>query len=57
MNEAIILATKYNYKKIRLDTLSNMTAAIGLYKKNGFYEIPAYYYNPEKTAVFFQKIL
>ena len=57
LNEAIMLATKYNYKKIRLDTLSNMTAAIGLYKKNGFYEIPAYYYNPEKTAVFFQKIL
>ena len=57
LNEAILLAEKYGYKKIRLDTLSNMTPAIDLYKKNGFYEIPAYYYNPEKTAVYFEKIL
>jgi ribosomal protein S18 acetylase RimI-like enzyme len=57
LNEAIQLAIKYGYKKIRLDTLSNMTPAIELYKENGFYEIPAYYYNPEKTAVYFEKIL
>ena len=57
LNEAISLAKKYGYKKIRLDTLSNMTPAIELYKKNGFYEIPAYYYNPEKTAVYFEKLL
>ena len=57
LNEAIALAKKYGYKKIRLDTLSDMTPAIELYKKNGFYEIPAYYYNPEKAAVYFEKIL
>lgn len=57
LKEAIGLAKKYGYKKIRLDTLNNMLPAIELYKKNGFYEIPAYYYNPQKTAVYFEKIL
>ncbi|MFT3909676.1 MAG: GNAT family N-acetyltransferase [Ferruginibacter sp.] len=57
LQDALKLAKKYNYKKIRLDTLSNMTPAINLYKRNGFYEIPAYYFNPESTAVFFEKIL
>jgi len=57
LNEALLLAKKYNYKKIRLDTLTNMKPAIDLYKKNGFYEIPAYYYNPESTAVYFEKKL
>ncbi len=55
--EALLLAKKYGYKKIRLDTLSNMKPAIDLYKRNGFYEIPAYYFNPESTAVYFEKIL
>ena len=57
LEEALALAKRYGYKKIQLDTLSNMTPAINLYKKNGFYEIPAYYHNPEKTAVYFEKIL
>ncbi|MEP7163061.1 MAG: GNAT family N-acetyltransferase [Ferruginibacter sp.] len=57
LNEAILLAEKYGYKKIRLDTLSNMMTAISLYKQNGFYEIQPYYFNPENTAVYFEKIL
>lgn len=57
LHEALLLAKKYGYKKIRLDTLSNMKPAIDLYKRNGFYEIPAYYFNPESTAVYFEKIL
>lgn len=57
LQEALSLAKKHNYKKIRLDTLSNMHPAINLYKRNGFYEIPAYYFNPEKTAVYFEKEL
>lgn len=57
LQDALAMAKKYHYKKIRLDTLSNMTPAINLYKRNGFYEIPAYYFNPEETAVFFEKIL
>ena len=57
LEKAISLATTYNYEKIRLDTLSNMTPAISLYKQYGFYEIPAYYHNPEKTVVYFEKQL
>ena len=57
LQHALMLANKYNYKRIRLDTLSHMIPAINLYQKNGFREIPAYYYNPEPTAVFFEKEL
>ncbi len=57
LQDALTLARKYNYRRIRLDTLSNMLPAINLYKRNGFYEIPPYYFNPETTAVFFEKFL
>ena len=57
LEEAIKLAIECGYKKIRLDTLSNMHPAINLYTQYGFYEIPAYYYNPEPTAVYFEKDL
>jgi putative acetyltransferase len=51
------LAKGLNYDYIRLDTLNHMTPAINLYKKYGFYEIPAYYHNPVSTAVYFEKKL
>lgn len=54
LEKAIELAKALNYKIIRLDTLNYMTAAIKLYKQYGFYEIPAYYYNPNETAVYFE---
>lgn len=57
LKEALLLAKNSGYKKIQLDTLSSMTPAINLYKKNGFYEIPPYYHNPESNAVYFEKIL
>lgn len=57
LQEAIAFATSIGFTKIRLDTLATMTPAIGLYKKNGFYEIPPYYFNPEANAVFFEKLL
>ena len=57
LHAALLLAGNFDYKKVRLDTLSNMTPAINLYKRNGFYEIPPYYFNPESTAVFFEKII
>ena len=57
LEEAIKLAIGCGYQKIRLDTLSNMYPAINLYTRHGFYEIPAYYYNPEPTAVYFEKDL
>jgi len=45
------------YSKMRLDTLDSMLPAIGLYKKNGFYEIPAYYHNPNEGVVYMEKCL
>lgn len=54
LDNAIELARTLNYNIIRLDTLNYMTAAINLYKKHGFYEIPAYYHNPNETAVYFE---
>lgn len=57
LTDAIQHATDLRYKKIRLDTLNNMIPAISLYKQFGFYEIPAYYFNPEPTAVYFEKQL
>ncbi len=57
LEKALAEATLLGYKLIRLDTLANMTLAINLYKKNGFYEIAPYYFNPEKNAVFFERKL
>ena len=57
LEKALSAAKNLGYKLIRLDTLTNMTPAINLYKKHGFYEIAPYYFNPEKNAVFFEKEL
>lgn len=46
-------ARKIGYAHMRLDTLSFLTAAVRLYKKYGFYEIPPYYDNPAE-AIFMQ---
>lgn len=48
-------STKYHL--MRLDTLDTMIPAITLYKKNGFYEIEAYYFNPNKNTVYMEKNL
>ncbi len=57
LKKAIEMAKEIGYEKIRLDTLDNMHSAINLYKKAGFYQIEPYYFNPEKNALFFEKIL
>ena len=57
LHQAIELAKNCGYGKIRLDTLSTMTAAIHLYTATGFYEIPAYYLNPMPGALYFEKLL
>lgn len=57
LQQAIQLAKDCGYKKIQLDTLNTMTPAINLYRKNGFTEISAYYHNPNKSALYFEKIL
>ena len=57
LEKALQLAKDCNYKIIRLDTLNYMHPAIHIYKQHGFYEIDAYYFNPNKTALFFEKQL
>ena len=57
LEKAIDLARSANYSCIRLDTLNYMNAAINLYMQYNFYEIPAYYNNPNTTAVYFEKII
>ena len=56
LEECIGAAKQIGYRHMRLDTLPFMTAAMGLYKAYGFYEIPPYYDNPI-PAVFLQKDL
>jgi putative acetyltransferase len=57
LNASLAFAKEAGYEKIRLDTLNTMLPAIALYEKNGFRKIPAYYFNPEPTAVYFEKVL
>lgn len=57
LKEALILAKKCGYSSLKLDTLNTMLPAMNLYKKNGFVEIAAYYYNPIDTTVYFEKQL
>ncbi len=40
------------YDQVFLDTANFLNSAIHLYKKYGFREIDAYYYNPMKSAVY-----
>ncbi len=54
LEKAIELAKAANYQCIKLDTLNYMSSAIKLYKRRDFYEIPAYYHNPNETAVYFE---
>lgn len=57
LEQAIQLSTTLGYKKIRLDTLEDMSAAQALYRSFGFYIIPAYRFNPHKGAVYMEKDL
>jgi putative acetyltransferase len=52
---SIDVAQKLGYKRIRLDTLADMTQALNLYRSVGFYEIPAYRFNPIEGAVYMEK--
>jgi len=57
LTRSIETAKTLGYHTIRLDTLRNMTAAQQLYKSFGFYEIPAYRFNPLEGTIYMEKEL
>lgn len=50
-------AKRKQYKKIRLDTLATMKAALNIYYENNFYRIEPYYNNPADGVVYLEKTL
>lgn len=50
-------ARELGYKKIRLDTLKDMTKAQALYRSFGFYEIDPYRFNPLEGAIYMEREL
>jgi ribosomal protein S18 acetylase RimI-like enzyme len=50
-------AQRAGHKCMRLDTLSHMHAALALYRRLGFVEIPPYYPNPLAGTVYLEKLL
>ncbi|WP_276483723.1 GNAT family N-acetyltransferase [Paraflavitalea pollutisoli] len=57
LERSIQAARDLGYQKIRLDTIDTMTRALALYRSFGFYEIPAYRFNPLEGAVYMEKDL
>lgn len=56
--EAILAQAKADgYAEMVLDTLETLRSAVSLYHKNGFTEIPAYYYNPLPGVIYMRKEL
>jgi putative acetyltransferase len=57
LQRSIDLAKTLGYKKLRLDTLANMTKAQQLYHSFGFSEILPYRYNPLAGTIYMEKDL
>ena len=57
LDSALQQAKKLAYQKMRLDTLPEMKQAIQLYKNMGFYDIPAYCYNPVPGTRYLEVLL
>ncbi len=57
VQQLLVSAKQLGYKKMKLDTLERLQAAINLYKKNGFIITNAYYKNPLPEVVYMEKEL
>lgn len=55
LEKAIELARKIGYRKIRLDTMTTMKAAVNLYTRYGFKEINPYRFNPSPEVLYLEK--
>lgn len=55
MGKVLEAATALKYQVIKLDTLSKMPAAVGLYKSFGFVETKPYNYNPHAEVLYFER--
>ena len=51
------VATRLGYKEMRLDTLPEMVEARGLYEREGFVRVEAYYDTPIAGTIFLAKRL
>lgn len=54
LKEALHIASRLRYKRMRLDTLPSMNSAIHLYKKLGFKEMQPYRFNPIPRSKFME---
>lgn len=54
---AVETAQTTGYRRLVLDTMERMDAAVRLYRKLGFREIPAYYHNPIPGALYFERLM
>ncbi|WP_044170625.1 GNAT family N-acetyltransferase [Flectobacillus major] len=52
--EAISFAKQNGYQTMKLDTLTTLHEAIGLYKSLGFQETPPYTFNPLDNVLYFE---
>ena len=57
VRELLKLAKNDDYKEMVLDTIKPLQEAIHLYKKLGFQECDAYYYNPMEDVIYMKKEL
>lgn len=54
---ALEAAHRAGYDRLVLDTLERMEPAVKLYESLGFRRIPAYYVNPIKGALYFERLM